>query len=227
MKYDVALQTEERHRYLAGALPMLGLKAAGGWGELAPMLTAEFAGNPDAPALLQRCLVPCGGDGAPSLAILPSGGPLVMDRVGPDATEAVLDLLPACGFDYIVVDAGSELSVPSASAIAVAHAVCLVLLPDAVSAFRLVQTTEVLTQLGVTDRVAMVINQVREGVPQALGEVLQFLHCQKAHQIPRDSRPPLDAAGRFTGFKPGGPAAKALELLVQRLHGEGREVAVG
>jgi MinD-like ATPase involved in chromosome partitioning or flagellar assembly len=202
----------------ASVLPMLGLKAGGGWIELLPALTPDLEGNPHGPATVARCLLTTQPGGEADLALLPTGGPLVMDQVGAEETELVLNLLPACGFDYIVVDTGAELTIPSAATLAAAHAVCLVAAPDAVSAHRLVQTQEVLAHLGVADgQVLLVVNRVKESLPQPLVEVLQFLRCRRPLQIPHENKRPLDTTGRFAGFKPGSQAARAIEGLVQSL----------
>jgi|GEM_PF-3531251 len=196
------------------AIPLLGLRPGGGWEPLLPELRAGLAGRPDGPETLARSLV----EAAPGLHLLPSGGPAVMDQVGPDEVDAVLQLLPACGISYIFIDTGSDLTLPTAAALAAAHTVCLVALPDPVSAFRLAQVHEVLVGLQVPpDRIIPVVNRTRDALPQRLVEVLEFLRLRPPVRIPEEAKPPVDSSGRFTGFKPGSGADKALDALLEQL----------
>jgi cellulose biosynthesis protein BcsQ len=196
------------------AIPLFGLRPAGGWAELLPALQTDLAGDPDGPAILARALV----EAAPGLYLFPSGGPAIMDQIGPAEVEAVLQLLPACGFSHILVDTSPELTLPTAAALAAAHRICLVALPDNTSAFRLVQSQSVLSDLRIPlDRIQPVINRVRENVDQRLTEALEFLRYRPVIRIPEESRPPLDATGRFAGFRPGSGAAKAIAGLIDLL----------
>ncbi len=197
------------------AIPLLGLRPGPGWEMLLPELRAGLAGRPNGPEVLARALV----EVLPGLHLLPSGGPTVMDQVGPEDVDAVLHLLPACGFSYILIDTASDLTLPTASALASAHAICLIALPDPVSAFRLAQTQEALAGLQIPlDRIIPVVNRTRETVPQRLTEVLEFLRLRPAVRVPEESKPPVDAGtGRFSGFRAGSGAAKSLDALLEHL----------
>lgn len=187
------------------AIPLLGLRPGGGWAD----------GAPDSADQVRRALVSVGDS---PLRLFPSGGPAVMDQIDPDQVEHLLSLLPSCGMEYIIVDTPAELTLPGATALATAQAIGLVALPDAVSAYRLVQTGEVLRGLHVpTDRITPLLNRTRDGVPARLLEVCAFLGYRAPLRIADEAKPPLDGSGRFAGFKPGSGAARALESLLQHL----------
>lgn len=198
----------------SSAIPLLGLRPGGGWFDLLPSLGPALAGDPNGALLVSRSLV----EVAPGLHLLPSGGPALMDQVNAEAVEAVLHLLPLSGIDYILVDTSMELTLPTAAALAAAHAICLVALPDPVSAFRLAQVHEVLVGLQVApERILPVVNRSRESIPQRLQEVLEFLRCRPTLCIPDEARPPVDSTGHFAGFRPGSGAAKAMQDLLRAL----------
>lgn len=197
-----------------GAIPLLGLSSRGGWNELLPQSRPSLAGDPNGPVLVSHALV----EAAPGLHLLPSGGPATMDQVSVDEVESVLHLLPVTGIEYILIDTAAELSLPTAAALAAAHAICLIALPDPVSAYRLVQTQEVLAGLRVApERIHPVINRARDPLPARLQEVLEFLRYRPAIRIPEESKPPVDPAGQFAGFRPGSGAARAMENLMAAL----------
>ncbi|MFZ5814872.1 MAG: AAA family ATPase [Bacillota bacterium] len=197
-----------------GAVPLLGLRPEGGWSALLPAPGPGLATHPEGLALLSQALV----EVAPGLHLLPSGGPVRMDQLGADEVEAVLQLLPACGIDTILVDGAPELTLPTAAALAAAHRVCPIALPDPVSAFRLVQSQEALAGLQIpAARIRPIINRAREGVPTQLQEAMKFLGYPPPLCVPEESKPPVDAGGRFAGFRPGGGADRALESLLQEL----------
>lgn len=187
-----------------GALPLFGLRPSGGWTELMPYLTEDLAGHPEGPALIGRALI----EAEPGLHLLPSGGPTLMDEVQADQLETVLNLLGACGYSYILVDTPAEMTLLTGAALLAADAICLVGLPEAVSAFRLVRVAGVLAELQVdSSRIHPVINRVKESLPASVSEALQFLPFRPALRVPDDPKP----------FRPGGPAAKALDRLLDQL----------
>lgn len=203
------------------AVPTLGLRPDGGWSDLLPALRPALGGDPDGPMLVSRSLVEVG----PGLHLLPSGGPAIMDQVGADEVESVLRLLPITGIEYILVDTSAEMTLPTAAALAAAHAICLIALPDPISAFRLVQVQDALTGLQVfPDRIHPVINRTRDAIPQRLQEVLEFLRYRPTLRVPEEPKSPVDPAGRFTGFRPGSGAAKAVESLLEALAPETNRV---
>lgn len=194
------------------AVPLLGLRPERGWSEIP--LTADLSGDADAPGLISRALI----EVQPGLYLLPSGGPAIMDQVEPGHLEATLRLLPACGFTHLLVDTASELTLLTATALTAADMLCLVTLPDPISAFRLMQMQEILAGLRLDPgRIQPVINRSRESLPQRMTEVLDFLGCRPPLRISEEARPPHDSTGRFVGFRPGSGAAKALQTLLEHL----------
>lgn len=197
-----------------GVLPLFGLRPTGGWAELWPYLAEDLAGQPEGPALVGRALV----EAEPGLHLLPSGGPTLMDDVQADQLETVLQLLGTCGYAYILVDTPAELTLLTGAALLAADAICLVGLPEPVSAYRLVQVAGVLTELQVdSGRVHPVINRVKESLPPRVSEVLQFLPFRPALRVPDEAKPAVDGAGLFIGFRSGSPAAKAMDRLLEQL----------
>lgn len=196
-----------------GLIPLLGLRASGGWADLFPDGSRPLPGV-ISPEALSRALIAA----RPGLHVLTSGGPAAMDRLDPEDVEGVLHLLPACGFDTLLIDAGSEATLPAATAFTLAHRICLVALPDAVSAFRLAQVHELLAALRIPgDRIFPVVNRARDQVPAQVAEVLRFLGLRPPVRIPEEPRPPVDPVGRFAGFRPGGGAAAAVRTLLESL----------
>jgi len=200
-----------------GAAPLLGVRPGGGWGELAGASPDDLLGDPAGPERVAAAL----REVEPGFHLLPSAGPAAMDELNPDLAEAVLRLLGACGCACVLVDTPAEMTLPAAAALAAADAVCLAGLPDAVSAYRLVQVEAVLAGLQIPPgRVHLVLNRVREPVPPAVEEALAFLPYRPAVRVPEEARPAVDPAGRFAGFRPGSGASRALEKLVEALSGE-------
>lgn len=187
-----------------GLLPLFGLRPAGGWAELLPYLADDVAGNPEGPALVGRALI----EVEPGLHLLPSGGPTLMDQMEAEQLEAVLQLLGACGYAYVLVDTPAEITLLTGAALLAADAICLVSLPEPVSAFRLVQTAGVLAELQVpASRVYPVINRAKEPLPQRVSEVFQFLPFRPAVRVPEEPK----------GFRPGSAAGKAVDRLLEQL----------
>ncbi len=195
-----------------GAAPLLGIRPGGGWADLIEVPPENLLGDPWGPDRVAAAL----SEVEPGLHLLPSAGPAAMDELQPDLVEAVLRLLGACGCACALVDTPAEMTVPAAAALAAADAVCLIGLPDAVSAYRMVQVEHLLTSLQVPpERVHPVLNRVREPVPRGLEEALAFLPYRPWVRVPEEARPPVDPAGRFAGFRPGSGAARALERLLE------------
>jgi cellulose biosynthesis protein BcsQ len=197
-----------------GAVPLLGVRQAGGWAELCGLSPEALAGDPEGPGRIAGALV----EAEPGIHLMPSAGPAAMDDLSPELVEAVLRLLGPCGCAYALVDTPAEMTVRTAAAMAAADAVCLVGLPDAVSAYRLVQVEALLGELQVPPgRVRLVLNRVREQLPLPVEEALGFLPYRPALRIPEEPRSSGDGTGRSAGFKPGGPAARALDRLLEAL----------
>lgn len=197
-----------------GAAPLLGLRPGGGWEELVGLPPEELLGDPCGPERVAAALRAV----EPGLHLLPSAGPAVMDELHPDLVEAVLRLLGPCGCTFALVDTPAEMTLTAAAAIAASDAVCLIGLPDAVSAYRFVQVESLLAGLQVPpERVHPVLNRWREPAPPSVEEALAFLPYRPAVRVPEESRPAVDPSGRFCGFRPGGGAARALERLVDAL----------
>lgn len=196
-----------------GLIPLLGLRASGGWADLAPEAARPASGLHD-PGVLHGALIEVDA----GLHLLASGGPTAMDQFAPEDVEAVLRLLPACGFDTILIDTAAEVTVPTATALTLADRICLLALPDVVSAFRLAQVHELFAALRIPgERIFPVINRAREPVPSQLSEVLRFLGLRPPVRIPEESRTPVDPSGRFVGFRPGSGAAGAIRTLLESL----------
>jgi len=197
-----------------GAAPLLGVRTGGGWAELCDLSPEELTADPEAPARIAGALVPA----EPGLHLLPSASPAVMDDLRPDLVEAVLRLLGACGCAYALVDTPAQMTALAGAALAAADAVCLIALPDTVSAYRLVQVEGLFADLQVPpDRVRLVLNRVRDAVPQPMEEVLRFLPYQPVLRIPEEARAGGEPQGRFGGFRPGGVVARALDRLLEAL----------
>lgn len=197
-----------------GAVPLLGLRPGGGWAELCALSPEGLVGDPEGPGRIAGALV----EAEPGLHLMPSAGPAAMDDLRPELVEAVLRLLGPCGCAYALVDTPAEMTVRTAAALAAADTICLVGLPDAVSAYRLVQVEALLNELQVPPgRVQLVLNRVREQLPPPVEEVLEFLPYRPALRIPEETRPGGDGAGRVPGFRPGGAAARALDRLLEAL----------
>lgn len=197
-----------------GAAPLLGLRPGGGWEELVGVPPEALLGNPSGPERVAAALRPV----ERGLHLLPSAGPAVMDELHPDLVDAVLRLLGPCGCTFALVDTPAEMTVPAAAAIAAADAVCLIGLPDAVSAYRLVQVESLLAGLQVPpERVRPVLNRWREPAPPSVEEALAFLPYRPAVRVPEEPRPLVEPSGRFSGFRPGGGAARALDRLLDAL----------
>lgn len=196
-----------------GLVPFLGLRPAGSWGDIAPD-AARLTPGVTGPELLSRALI----EVRPGLHLLASGGPAAMDQLAAEDVEALLHLLPGCGFDTILIDTGAEVTLPTATALTLAQRICLLALPDVVSAFRLARVHELLAALRIpADRIFPVINRAREPVPPQLLEVLRFLGLRPPVRIPEESRPPVDPSGRFVGFRQGSGAAVAVRTLLESL----------
>ncbi|MFO7273498.1 MAG: hypothetical protein DIU55_001370 [Bacillota bacterium] len=197
-----------------GAAPLLGIRPGGGWQELLGVLPEALLGDPAGPERVAAALRAV----EPGLFLLPTAGPAAMDELHPDLMEAVLRLLGACGCSWALVDTPAEMTLAAAAALAAADAVCLISIPDAVSAYRLAQVEPLLTSLQVpAERVRLVLNRWREPAPPAVEEVLAYLPYRPAVHVPDDTRPPQDPSGRFAGFRPGGGAARAVDKLVDAL----------
>src|SRR5690606_5914707 len=113
-----------------GAAPLLGIRPGGGWQELLGVLPEALLGDPAGPERVAAALRAV----EPGLFLLPTAGPAAMDELHPDLMEAVLRLLGACGCSWALVDTRAEMTLAAAAALAAADAVCLISIPDAVSA---------------------------------------------------------------------------------------------
>jgi len=197
-----------------GAVPLLGLRPGGGWAELRDLSPEGLAGSPEGAQRIAGALV----EAEPGLHLMSSAGPAAMDELHPELVEAVLRLLGPCGYSYVLVDTPAEMTVRTAAALTAADVVCLVGLPDAVSAYRLVQVEALLGELQVPPgRVRLVLNRVREQVPPSVEEALAFLPYRPPLRVPEEARLGGDGAGRFSGLRPGGAGARALDRLLEML----------
>lgn len=174
-----------------------------GWAALATHLGAADEAQ-DLP-LLDHALCPIGAGGQP-VYLLPASGPVVMDSVRSGAVEALLPLLLAYGFDFVLLDLPGEVSERVAAAVVNADLVALVATPDPGCAWRLAQLEAFAGQLQVPPgQVRLILNRTRE---------LPAGFRPPALVVPDDPKGAAGEPGR-PGFRPGSPGDQAAGLLSQ------------
>jgi pilus assembly protein CpaE len=111
------------------------------------------------------------------------------DRPGPEDSGAIEELFKILGryYEYIVVDAGNDITPCATAALYSSDKICLVTNPDVPSVRNAQRLLEKIAQLGASsDRVRVVLNRAAEPFPIPLSQIESALGHEIAQVFPSD-----------------------------------------